>query len=280
MATNVLLGGGSTSQVFWFSLSGGVVFHFAFSGIERLETPPKQNVTNANDPANSTAPSSSVSALESQMNQLASEMKSLNINLRSTINDSIGCALATQGKGEAPVSRVEREVYIPHPSLTRMLRKFLGNPKATFKNQEQAEAVEVSMAYDRHLFLVGPTAMGKSLAYMLPAYIRDHGTTCVLLPLSSLHLDFERRCKELKIDSARWTLANNKPRAKIVYVSPEHAQTREFTDWLFESNNLGHIVQMVIDEGHLLATHANFRYCLSALRPLITSGESEVAFIG
>jgi superfamily II DNA helicase RecQ len=82
-----------------------------------------------------------------------------------------------------------------------MLRNFLGNPSATFKTPQQAEALEVVMAGDRHLLLVGPTAMGKSLVYMLPAAQCNYGITCVLLPLSALHLDFNRRCNNLNIET-------------------------------------------------------------------------------
>ena len=154
-----------------------------------------------------------------------------------------------------------------------MLRTFLANPTATFKTAQQAEALEFVMSYQRHLLLIGPTAMGKTLVYTLPAANRDQGTTCVLLPLSALHTDFDRRCKELKIDSSRWTPNNNKPRTRIVYVSPEHAQMKQFVDYLVESHSLGHLKQFVIDEAHLIKSHSDFRFCFAALKPLLSCGE-------
>lgn len=211
------------------------------------------------------------------MDQLANEMKNLNLNLRTTINESIGCALAVQARRDpnvaGPQVQSERQLYIPHASLIRSLRKFTGNPTAIFKTPEQAEAVEFIIAGERHLLLVVPTGGGKTFAYLLPAAMRDHGITCVLLPLSALHMDFERRCKDLKIESSRWTPENNDPRTKIVYVSPEHAQTKQFGDYLgvLHSHNL--IVQFAVDEVHLLPMHSSFRYCLSALKPLINSGK-------
>jgi len=142
------------------------------------------------------------------MNQISNRVEDLSINLRPAINESIGSALTLQARrgstAESP-SQIERELYVPHPSLTRMLRKFLGNPSAMFKTPEQAKAIEFVLAHERHLLLVGPTVMGKTLAYMLPAAQRDRGVTCVLLPLSALHTDFDRRCRELKIESSQWT---------------------------------------------------------------------------
>jgi len=210
------------------------------------------------------------------MDRLANQFQNLNTNLRSTVNESVGSALAIQARRGSTVessSPIERELYVPHQSLTRMLQKFLGDSTATFKNPEQAEAIEFVLAYERHLLLVGPTAMGKTLAYMIPAAQRDHGITCVLLPLSALHTDFDRRCKDLKIESSRWTPVNNQPATRIVYVSPEHAQSKQFVDYLIESYNRGLLKQFVIDEAHLVKSQNNFRFCFLALRPLVSCGE-------
>lgn len=206
-------------------------------------------------------------------------MKDLKLNLQSSINDLLGASLAIQARRDpdtaASLRTEEQRVrIIPHPSLITKLRTFLGDPSATFKTPEQAEALEIVMAGDRHLLLVGPTAMGKSLVYMLPAAQRNHGTTCVLLPLSALHLDFERRCQDLKIENSRWLpVANEQPRSRIVFVSPEHAQTAKFTNYLIGMGRQGNLVQVVIDEGHLITAHSDFRYCFSTLKPLLKTRE-------
>ena len=199
----------------------------------------------------------------------------MEVNLRSHFNEAMGASLAIQARRSptaVPSQAPERNVFNPHPSLIKMLCDFLGNPHATFKTPEQAEALEIVMAGDRHLLLVGPTAMGKSLVYMLPAAQRTHGITCVLLPLSALHLDFDRRCRDLGIESSRSLPGmNEQPRTRIVYVSPEHAQTSTFTNYLISTSRLGLLVQVVIDEAHLIKLHSKFRFCFSALQPLVAS---------
>lgn len=249
-----------------------------FSGIEPLEHAPARHQLKTNTPVDPIT-SVSMSTIESQLSHLANRIESLNLNMQSTINESIGCALAVQARRSSNIdlsSQTQRDLYVPHPSLTRMLRTFLANPMATFKTPEQAEAIEFVLAYERHLLLVGPTAMGKTLAYMLPAANRQHGTTCVLLPLSALHTDFDRRCKGLDIPSSRWTPENDTPSTRIVYVSPEHAQTKHFIDYLTELHHLGQLKQFVIDEVHLVKSQSHFRFCFSALKPLLRCGE----FIG
>lgn len=218
------------------------------------------------------------------MQGLAARLDALRDDFKPTINESIGCALALQARrgGNAEVSQsTSRELYVPHASLVKMLREFLGNESASFKTPEQAEAVEFVLAQERHLLLVGPTAMGKTLVYMLPAAQRSEGITCVLLPLSALHVDFDRRCKELRIEASRWTLSNQRPRSKIVYVSPEHAQSTEFVAYVFELHSLGHLKQFVVDEVHLVKSHSGFRFCFSALKPLLGCGKiGDVLIVG
>ena len=240
-----------------------------------MKSPPRAQTTLCCSSAQATTFLAAI--FDSRMDELMQNFKNLELGVRSHINDAMAASLAIQSRRPtttAPSQAPEREIFVPHPSLLKKLRIFLNNPSATFKTPQQAEALEILMAGDRHLMLVGPTAMGKTLVYMLPASLRDAGITCVLLPLSALHLDFDRRCRDLNIESSRWLpVKNEQPRTKIVYVSPEHAQTSTFINYLISTSRLGLLVQFVIDEAHLVKLHSDFRFCFSALQPLITSGE-------
>ena len=176
-----------------------------------------------------------------------------------------------------PAARPHQTRFDPHPSLLRELRAFLSDPNATFKTPEQAEALEVSINRTEHLLLIGPTAMGKSLVYMLPAasvhYDRNL-VTIVILPLSSLHADFQRRCHQLNIPSSRWLPPPFVPsNTSIVYVSPEHAQTSVFLEYALSLHFTKKLARIVIDEPHLVLQHADFRFCFSNLAPLIAARE-------
>ena len=155
---------------------------------------------------------------------------------------------------------------------------FLSNPKASFKTPEQAEALEVAINRQEHLLLIGPTAMGKSLVYMLPAATYDRTlVTLVLLPLSSLHQDFQRRCQASNISSSRWEPGlPSPPHTSIVYVSPEHAQRKEFSDYATGLYLTKKLARFVIDEPHLAVQHADFRYCFASLKSLISARKSLV----
>lgn len=246
-----------------------------FVEIQELESPPDNGPKGC---TGSHTDSGALSELKSQIERIENKLDAMNANFGPIVNEAFGCALAVQDRKNSsanPSPRANREVYVPHPSLIRMLRDFLGNGSATFKTPEQAEALEFTLFQKRHLLLVGPTAMGKTLTYMLPAVQRDYGVTCVLLPLSALHTDFERRCRELGIESSEWTPRNHSPKSKIVYVSPEHAQMDEFGGYLTDLAAIGLLKQIVIDEVHLVKAHSTFRFCFAALESLLSSGESQ-----
>lgn len=213
------------------------------------------------------------------MDRLTEVVKDAELRIQSHITDSLAASLEMQdrrGSTEPPLRPTIQKRFLPHPSLITRLREFLGDPSATFKTPEQAEALEMSMARDRHILLVGPTSMGKSLVYMLPATLRNSGTTCVILPLSALHYDFDRRCKDLKIECSRWTPATKEPKTRIVFVSPEHAQTMDFLNYLTGMSKRDLLAQIVFDEVHLLTQQADFRFCVSQLAPLSRLGEEQL----
>ena len=200
------------------------------------------------------------------------------LDIRSSVSDGIAQGFATQRTSDEQSGVPSHQItYEPHPSLLGELRNLLSDPNATFKTPEQAEGLEVAVTKTEHLLLVGPTAMGKSLVYMLPSssalYDRNL-VTIVLLPLSSLHADFRRRCQQLHIPSSRWFPPPFEPqKTSIMYVSPEHAQTRKFLEYALSLHLSNKLARFVIDEPHLILQHADFRYCFANLKPLITAGE-------
>jgi len=218
--------------------------------------------------------------MDAYTREVLKRLEDFSLQIRSSVSDGIAHAFSTQRRGanEEPndaMLHFRRPRYDPHPSLLGELRRFLSDPNATFKTPEQAEALEVSVNRKEHLLLVGPTAMGKSLVYMMPSALYDHGlVTIVLLPLSSLHADFHRRCQQLNIPSSRWLPPPfQSQRTSIVYVSPEHAQMRSFLEYALSLQISGRLARVVIDEPHLVLQHAGFRYCFVNLSSLITAGE-------
>jgi superfamily II DNA helicase RecQ len=153
----------------------------------------------------------------------------------------------------------EQPDVLPHPPVLPKLRRFLQNRDAQFTCPEQAQALEAVLYDSEHVLLIGPTGMGKSSVFLIPAKESQNCITIVLIPLSSLRFDFERRCGNLGIQCDEWFEHTN-PKTEIVMVSPENAARKSFLDWAIALKRMGKLARLVYDEAHMVCTQA-FRDC-------------------
>jgi superfamily II DNA helicase RecQ len=116
-----------------------------------------------------------------------------------------------------------------------MLRKFLGDSRAVFRCAEQGLGFVKVLEREEDLLVILPTSAGKSLLFMLPAFIEaDKGMfSVVIVPLVSLSEDMVRRCHERGIRSTVWK-GNSAydPTASLVFVSPEDMRDEGFMTML------------------------------------------------
>ena len=103
---------------------------------------------------------------------------------------------------------------------------------ASFTCPEQAQALELATRGESSFFLIGPTGMGKSSVFLIPAKADPEKVTIVIPPLSGLRFDFAMRCKKHQIRCAEWTTASGRGlQSTIVIVSPENVAKAAFTKW-------------------------------------------------
>ena len=77
---------------------------------------------------------------------------------------------------------------------------------------------------------------------------------------------------DLNIESSQWLPgANDKPHTKIIYVSPEHAQTSKYIDYLVETFNLILFVQVVVVSLHQRLDTLQYHFT-APLVSLLTGG--------
>lgn len=163
-------------------------------------------------------------------------------------------------------------VVCPHPLTLNKLRAFMKNPKAEFTCPEQAQALDAVLSRSRHVFLIGPTGMGKTSVFLIPALECPHKVTIVLVPLSALRIDFARRCFKLGIQWSEWT-ESRRAETTIVMVSPENATKQSFLEWSINLWLRGLLLRFILDEAHFFKTHQGFRECFLSHRRLIASSE-------
>ncbi|KAJ5443114.1 hypothetical protein N7445_004865 [Penicillium cf. griseofulvum] len=153
--------------------------------------------------------------------------------------------------------RTGRRYLLRETNLTDALQSFLEIPP--YDSRDQARALQAIVAGESPIVTVMPTGAGKSLLFMLPAWVAG-GLTIVVVPLITLRADLRQRCTTLGILCVEWESRRPPDEASIVLVTPESALTEEFRTFLNRQQLIHQLDRIVIDECHLmLHQHSNFR---------------------
>jgi superfamily II DNA or RNA helicase len=121
-----------------------------------------------------------------------------------------------------------------HPSRLADLRTFLNDKRANFSCPEQALLLELMVQAKQSVLAILGTSSGKTMILMMYAKMYSRGrVTVVVLPVSGLHADFERRVKGYSMSVSRWA-PNGKfnGNVNIVYVSIEHIGFDGFKEYV------------------------------------------------
>ncbi|KAH0548035.1 hypothetical protein GP486_008223 [Trichoglossum hirsutum] len=138
-----------------------------------------------------------------------------------------------------------------------------------FRGKQHA-VLQAIIANKSPIILVMRTGGGKSLMFMLPASIREAGTTVVITPLIALKQDMQRRCRELGLECIAWSARRKIHDTCILLVTPESAVSQGFMNHLRKLQAMDRLDRIVIDECHvLLNTRLDFRRKLQKLRKMV-----------
>jgi superfamily II DNA helicase RecQ len=156
--------------------------------------------------------------------------------------------------------------------LLSALRSMEKKEQASFRSSEQAIALKKVVANKTDLLVVLGTGGGKSMLFMLPAFMWPELTTVVIVPLVALARDLEDRCAKKGIDVVIWDGDHDKiqglldaPRS-IMIVGVEHAVSGEFRGYLKQLDAVGRLGRIVVDECHVVITQVAFRPVMDKLK--------------
>ena len=88
--------------------------------------------------------------------------------------------------------------------LDHMLKEFMQDDQVTFRSPEQRQAFHLIMKQVPYLFLVLPTAAGKTTLFLFGASLATSQVTIVIVPLISLKLDLSRKAAALGLQPTIW----------------------------------------------------------------------------
>ena len=149
-------------------------------------------------------------------------------------------------------------------SVKDALRQVVGQGDADFKNVEQEEAVILAVEGKRDALVILPTGCGKSMTFLLAAFMNPRKLCIVVAPLVALQKDLEGRCRTLGIQVSMWK-DRNVAGTRILLISAEHVLTSQYETFVREQSALGRLHCLFVDEAHLFLTWQDFRVALSAV---------------
>jgi superfamily II DNA helicase RecQ len=114
--------------------------------------------------------------------------------------------------------------------MTQALQQMTGNDQFQFRGV-QGQAMQAIQHGISPIVAVMPTGGGKSMLFMLPAWVSG-GLTVVVVPLIALRGDLKRRCVQAGISCVEWESRRPPDEAAIVLVTPESALSEDFMTFL------------------------------------------------
>lgn len=150
---------------------------------------------------------------------------------------------------------------------TQGLRTLYGE-QGSWRSAHQASLVAHVLEGVRDVLAVLPTGVGKSLSFLIPAFVQEK-VLIVVFPLVALKHDMERRLSNARAPYATWSrqlLPASAP--TLVLTSIESAMTQQYCNFVRTLHAMGRLLCVVLDEAHLV--FQDFRssmHLASAIRP-------------
>jgi hypothetical protein len=170
---------------------------------------------------------------------------------------------------EAEEGRMARRFRLMEANMAEALQRMMGDEQMAFRGVQEP-AMRAIQAGESPVVAVMPTGGGKSMLFMLPAWVEPGGLTVVVVPLIALRGDLHQRCTKLGISCVEWESRRPPDEASIVLVTPEWALGEDFTTFLNRQRLLSRLDRIVIDECHVvLNDQTHFRPQLQRLGRLV-----------
>ena len=153
-------------------------------------------------------------------------------------------------EAEAEEGRYKRRFRLQQTEMETALQAIIGR-EMQFRGV-QGPAMRAIQNGDSVVVAVMPTGCGKSILFMLPAWVEPGGTTIVVVPLIALRADMHRRCTQLGISCVEWESRRPPDEASIVLVTPESALSQAFITFINRLRIVYRLDRIIINECHII----------------------------
>jgi superfamily II DNA helicase RecQ len=174
---------------------------------------------------------------------------------------------AAARRQEATKEEFRRWKMMRHVDVDKALRELVGE-QAKFRSV-QRPALEAIMWQKSPVVTIMGTGAGKSILFMLPAFVSS-GVSVVITPLLSLRENMHDRCDKLGITCVEWNSRRPHEWAQIVLVAPESAVGEGFGNFMNRQRAMGRLDRIVVDECHVVLDSVDgWRTRMLGLRNLV-----------
>ncbi|PKX88353.1 putative telomere-associated RecQ helicase, partial [Aspergillus novofumigatus IBT 16806] len=154
--------------------------------------------------------------------------------------------------------------------LDHMLKEFMQDDQVTFRSPEQRQAFHLMMKQVPYLFLVLPTAAGKTTLFLFGASLATSQVTMVIVPLISLKLDLSRKAAALGLQPTIWDPNQIMPppmtppaSSRLILVQIEHLEHPRFNELADHLITQQRLARIIWDECHLIPLAKSYRPIMS-----------------
>ncbi|KAK7230149.1 hypothetical protein V2G26_002319 [Clonostachys chloroleuca] len=190
-----------------------------------------------------------------------------------------GAALATRRKRTRTGKRAGRQSMEGQQSTENDIAdglQTLFGPDGAWRSDKQAESMRSIMLLKNGQAVISvlATGAGKSILFMLPAVMRDTGTSIVMVPFVALMDDLVMRARATGVDCIRYRALMHSGRegmlraARLVVVSADVISSAEFSGYADGLLYAGLLQRIFIDECHTIIMDVGYRAKLGELRSL------------
>jgi superfamily II DNA helicase RecQ len=131
-----------------------------------------------------------------------------------------------------------------------------------WKSPQQKEATERIVEGVSPLFVILPTAAGKTTSFLLPAKMKGAKTTVIITPLVALGSQLKSSCIQMGLDVEIFVKGRAR-KARVVIVVTETAGTEDFKEFVMELQLNKQLDRVVWDEAHMLVNDQSYRLAIS-----------------
>lgn len=174
------------------------------------------------------------------------------------LDDSPSPAAAVDPIAVPSLAAPTQMVTLDNKGLLQRLRRLYGDPRADFLNPEQRVCIDQVLAGRPFVTYINRTGSGKSLVYLLPAFIQRDRLFVVFTPRLALKEDLYRRAGELGLQPSRFEDAATY-HGNLMFCSVEDLDAQELKMFIERHRGLGRDVTVLLDEAHLFLLERTFR---------------------